>query len=266
MNEREAVLEETWLFFKKILGHWCKESLEVGLWSPIAFCDLPHTIGLFGAVLACWFLLIWVTLLGQFTQAGHFKQSGYLCLNLPRKKSCLCWGSGCTTQNLTLRFHENCRGKEHLWPSSGGRSNEDTAGPQESAAVALAMLRKFLTMSLWPLYPVVHGHTVPIPHHGIAHCVFIYEGSLLIYTWLNNFVMLHSCFPVFCHRDVTTYILTAGIPFLSYSSSQQNVGPPHLHSFTKDMSETSPNFRGSHFCFRIKIVFILKTLELLNLQ
>lgn len=124
MNEREAVLEETWLFFKKILGHWCEESLEVGLWSPIAFCDLPHTIGLLGAVLACWFLLIWVTLLGQFTQAGHFKQSGYLCLNLPRKKSCLCWGSGCTTQNLTLRFHENCRGKEHLWPSSGGRSKQ----------------------------------------------------------------------------------------------------------------------------------------------
>lgn len=101
MNEREAVLEETWLFFKKFLGHWCEESLEVGLWSPIAFCDFPHTIGLLGAVLACWFLLIWVTLLGQFTQAGHFKQSGYLCLNLPRKKYCLCWGSGCATQNLT---------------------------------------------------------------------------------------------------------------------------------------------------------------------
>lgn len=64
----------------------------------------------------------------------------------------------------------------------GGVSNEDTAGPQESAAVALAMLRKFLTMSLWPLYGIVHGYIVPIPHHGIAHCVFIYEGSLLIYT------------------------------------------------------------------------------------
>lgn len=161
MNEREAVLEETWLFFKKFLGHWCEESLEVGLWSPIAFCDFPHTIGLLGAVLACWFLLIWVTLLGQFTQAGHCKQSGYLCLNLPRKKSCLCWSSGCATQNLTLHFHENCRGKEHLWPSSGGRRKQwrhsqatriCSGGPGHALKVSY------------------HEFMVPLPSHTWTHC------------------------------------------------------------------------------------------------